>query len=101
LAVSAARGDPAHRPFRNLPAELWPQFVRAGLDDRGMGNPHDRAVGLIQGPGDFRGLAPELIEFFLECGRRPIPGSTLSLLRFDPPKLPRAALYHRMPEFSS
>lgn len=65
-----------------------------------MGDAHDRAVGPIVGHGDFRRLTKELVEPFLKGGRRPIHGSSLSVLRSGPPKLPGAALYHRMPVFS-
>src|SRR5512135_2488698 len=98
--VGRSRGDLAHLACLNLPAELLPQFVRAGLDDRVMGDSHDRAVGLIEGHGNLRRLAQELIEFFLQSSRRPIHGLTPSAPRLGPPKLHSAALYHEIPRFS-
>jgi len=71
-------GELAHLPGLDPAAELAAQFMGAGLDHRVMGDADDGAVGPIEGHGDLRGLAQELIELVLECGRRPIHGSTPS-----------------------
>jgi hypothetical protein len=86
------RGELAHLAGLDQAAELLPQFMRPGLDHRVMGDAHDRAVGSIQGHGGLRGLVQELVEFFLECGRCPIHGSTPFVRGFGPPKLPGPAL---------
>jgi hypothetical protein len=94
------RGDRAHLAGLNLATELLPQFVSPGLDHRVMRDSHDRSLGPVEGHGDLRRLPQELIEFFLQSGRRPIHGWTPSRLRISPPRRPKAALYHRMPAFS-
>jgi hypothetical protein len=93
-------GELAHLPGLDPAAELSPQFVGAGLDHRVMRETDEGALGAVEGHGDLRGLAQELVEFVLECGRRPIHGSTPSLSRSGPPELPRAALYNEKPAFS-
>ena len=98
--VGGLRGDGAHLPGLDRATELLPQFVGPGLDHRVMGDPHNGPFGPIESHGDLRGLPQELIEFFLQRGRRPIHGLIPSLPRMGPPKRPRAALYHRMPAFS-
>jgi hypothetical protein len=39
-------------------------------------------------------------EFFLEIGRRPIHGLTPLMPRWNPPKSPGTAIYHKIPAFS-
>jgi hypothetical protein len=97
--LGGVRGEVAHLAGLDPPAELLPEFMRAGLDHRVMRDADDGALRVVQGYGDLRGFAQELIELFLECGRRPIHGSTPSMPESDPPKFPGAALYHRIPEF--
>jgi hypothetical protein len=94
------RGEVAHLTGLDPAAELLPEFMRAGLDHRVMRDAYDGALRVVQGHGDFRGFAQELIELLLECSRRPIHGSTLSMPRSDPPKFHGFALYHRIPEVS-
>jgi hypothetical protein len=94
------RREVAHLAGLNPPAELLPEFMRAGLDHRVMREADEGALRVVQCHGDFRGLAQELIELFPERRRHPIHGSTLSMPRSDPPEYPGAALYHRIPEVS-
>jgi hypothetical protein len=98
--VGRLRRDGAHLPSLDSAAEFLPQLVGTGFDHRVMGNSDDRAVGAIEGYGDFGRLAQELIEFFLQFGRRPIHGLTPSVPSLGPPKHLSVAIYHRMPVFS-
>jgi hypothetical protein len=93
-------GEFVHLLSLNPATELLAQFVGSGLDHRVMGDPHDGALHPIEGHRNFRRLIQELVKFFLERGCCPIHGMTPFVLRFSPPKLPMAVLYHRMPEFS-
>jgi hypothetical protein len=93
-------GEFAHLLSLDPAAQLLPQFVGSGLDDRVMRDPHNGALYPIEGYRNFRRLAQKLVKFFFERSRCPIHGSTPLVSRFDPPKSPRAAIYHRMPGFS-
>jgi hypothetical protein len=98
--IGRVRGEVAHLAGLDAATELAPQLMRAGLDHRIMGDADDGALGVVQGHGDLRGLAQEVIESSLECGRRPIHGSTPDLPRSGPPERRGTALDHRMPRFS-
>jgi hypothetical protein len=93
-------GEIAHMLCLDPPAQLLAQFVGSTLDDRVMRDPHDGALHPIKCYRNFRRLAQELVKFFLEIGRRPIHGLTPFMPRWNPPKSPGAAIYHKIPEFS-
>jgi hypothetical protein len=93
-------GEIAHMLCLDPPAELLAQFVGSRLDDRVMRDPNDGPLDPIQRDRDFRRLMQEVVEFFLEIDCRAIHGLTPVLPRLDPPRVPGAAIYHKMPEFS-
>jgi hypothetical protein len=93
-------GDIAHMLCLDSSAELLAQFMGSRLDDGIMRNPNNGSLDPIERNRDFRRLAQEVVEFFLEIGCRPIHGLTPVLPRLDPPKVPGAAIYHKMPESS-
>jgi hypothetical protein len=69
----------------DLAAELLPQRVRPQLDDRVVGNPLDRALGLVQSHRDFRCLVEQTSESFLEFVSLPFHGNPRDQVRNGPP----------------
>jgi hypothetical protein len=93
-------GEIAHMLCLDSSAELLAQFMGSRLDDGIMRNPHNGSLDPIERNRDFRRLAQQLVEFFLELGRCPIHGFASFLPRRNLPKVPGAAIYHKMPESS-
>jgi hypothetical protein len=93
-------GEIAHMLGLDPPAQFLAQFMGSNLDDRVMRNSHDEPLHPIEGHRNLCRLAQEVLKFFLELGRCPIHGLTPFMPRFDPPKSPGAAIYHKIPGFS-